>query len=52
MNKLKWFAIMLIGIMGFFTIGQYHRDSVVYECKIEALKALQDPKVIEKLCEG
>jgi len=52
MTEFKWIIIMIIGIMGCFTIGQYHRDAVVYECKIEGLRALQDPKVIEKLCEG
>jgi hypothetical protein len=46
----KLLVIAVIVIMVCFTFGQYHRDGKIYDCRIEALKALQDPIMIKQIC--
>jgi hypothetical protein len=46
----KLFVVLVVVIVFCFTIGQLNRDNKVYECKLEAIKALQDPKMIKQIC--
>lgn len=35
----KWIVIMVIALIGFFTIGQINKDNRVAECKVNGLVA-------------
>lgn len=48
--ETKWFTIMIVGTMlaifGAGAVTEYGK----YQCRIEAVKALQDPDKIKELC--
>ena len=46
----KWIAIIVIGLMGFFTIGQVNKDNKVAECKAAGLIANRTADEINEVC--
>lgn len=48
--EFKWFAIMLVGFIGFICIDDAVTEYSKNQCRVEAIKALKDPVVIKELC--
>lgn len=48
--ETKWISIMLVGMMlaifGCGAVSEYGK----YQCRVEAIKTLQDPDKIKELC--